>query len=391
MTLYDMEENWTGNLSMLHAGLSAGLYLHILPTLGLRCFGSAGYSYSLVQPRVSDDQFHNFFRLNYSTARGGTPFVGTGAELSWTFTPALSLIAGAKLRYFFDFFADMAVTLGIAYNLQIGGPQAAKPPAQRVAPLAIKAEPLNGAAHPQLPTKPEAVMIERLSQFLAPRESAVLLLSNQITSLVEPNVNPAIDKNLQSAIGFHEALRLLGIAYVSPPLASYAAASKNKTALDSVKYPLQTLQDRSGDCSDLSILYSSLLESVQVETAFVTIPGHVFMAFALISSEEEARKTFSHAEELIFRDGKVWVPIEVTEREESFLSAWQAGAKEWRKARKQAHFYPVRAIESTQQPVNSPGSGSQPPLPDQAQVAENFQQEVARLVASEINDLGEEK
>jgi hypothetical protein len=82
------------------------------------------------------------------------------------------------------------------------------------------------------------------------------------------------------------------------------------------------------------------------------------MAFTLATSEDEARKTFSHAEELIFRDGKVWVPIEVTEREGSFLTAWQEGAKEWLKARKQAHFHPVRAIENTQQPVDSPGSGS---------------------------------
>jgi hypothetical protein len=204
--------------------------------------------------------------------------------------------------------------------------------------------------------------------------------------LVEPNMNPAIDKNLQVAIGFHEALRLLGIAYVTPPLASYATASKNKTALGSVKCPLQTLQDRSGDCSDLSILSISLLESMQVETAFVTIPGHVFIAFALASSEEEARKTFSHAEEPIFRDGKVWVPIDVTEREASFLTAWQAGAKEWRKARKQAHFYPIQAGRNLEEPVDSAWNSAELPPLDPAQVAQNFQQEVDRIAAWEIQE-----
>ena len=32
----------------------------------------------------------------------------------------------------------------------------------------------------------------------------------------------------------------------------------------------QTLEYRAGDCDDLSILYSALLESVGVETAFIT-------------------------------------------------------------------------------------------------------------------------
>ncbi len=160
--------------------------------------------------------------------------VCAGGELTWAFIPALSLTAGAKYRHFFDMYDDLAVAWGISYNLLVGGAQAAKPATQRVLPP---------EAHPQPPPKPEALTIEKLSRFLTPKESAVLLLSNQIISLVGPNVNPAIDKNLQVAIGL--ALRPLGIAYVSPPLASCAAASKNRTALGSAKCPLQTLQGRS--------------------------------------------------------------------------------------------------------------------------------------------------
>ena len=360
-----------GHMSLFLAGLTAGIHGHLASTVGISAFGSAGYSY---------------FLLNHNAVRGGSPFAGAGAELSWTFIPALSLTAGARLRYFLDMYADLGVTLGISYNLLVGGAQAVKPPTQRVAPPATKAVPLKNAPHPHPPTNLQGPIIDKLSLFLMPKEPALVLLSNQINSFIKPNMNRAIDKNLQSAIGFHEALRLLGITYISPPLTSYAVALKNKTALDSVKFPLQTLQDRWGDCSDLSILYISLLESVQVETAFITVPGHVFIAFALASSEEEARRTFSHADELLFRDGKVWVPIEVTEREGSFLTAWQTGAKVWRKAKKQAHFYPVRAAGNTHEPLDSPWSGSQSSLPDQAQVVKNFQQEVARLVAREIHN-----
>jgi len=228
----------------------------------------------------------------------------------------------------------------------------------------------------------------KAAAFVMPKEPAVLMLSNQINAFIRQTMNRVIDRNLQSAIAFHDALRLLDISYVAPPLTSYEMAAQNKTAVDSVKFPLETIQYRSGDCSDLSVLYCSLLESVQVETAFITIPGHIFMAFALASSEAEVRKTFAHADEFIFRGGKVWVPVEATVRDGTFLTAWQSGAKEWREnlAKKQANFYPVRDAWNTYEPVNYPGIGSLPPLPDQEQVVKSFQEEIAQLISREISE-----
>ena len=170
----------------------------------------------------------------------------------------------------------------------------------------------------------------KAAAFVMPKEPSVLALSNQINSIINPSVNSAVDGNLQIAMALHDALRLYGIRYVSPPLTSYADRSKDKTAIDSVKFPLQTIEYRSGDCSDLTVLYCSLLESIQIETAFITIPGHIFMAFALKGSEEDVRKDFNRPDQLIFRAGKAWVPIEVTDRDESFLVAWNDGAQEWR-------------------------------------------------------------
>ncbi len=338
----------------------------------MRCFGSAGYSYDFVQHGLSGDPFYNFFRLNNSTARGGTPFVGAGAELSWSFIPALSLIAGARVRYFLDFFADMAFSIGTSYNMHVGGPKAVEPPMQRAAAL-------KKTAYPEPSVRPEGSMIEKLSQFLMPEEPTLLTLSHQINSIIGPNMSRVVDRNLQSAIGCHEAIQLLGIACIS-------AGTESGTAVDSVKSPLQTFRDRSGDCRDISILNCSLLQSLQVETAFITIPGHVFMAFALASSEEAARRTFNHTDELIFRDGKAWVPLDVMESEGSFLAEWQAGATEWRKAGKKKHFYPVRGVENTQPAVGSPGSSNSPLLLDQPQVVSSFQRELARLATREIHD-----
>ena len=101
-------------------------------------------------------------------------------------------------------------------------------------------------------------------------------------------------------MGLFERERLFGLAYVVDPSTSYVEKSANKSAVDSLQFPHQTLFYRGGDCDDMSILFSALLEAVGVKTAFITIPGHIFMAFALNMNEETARATFLNPDELIF-------------------------------------------------------------------------------------------
>ena len=108
------------SMSLVQAGASTGIHYDILPALAFRGFGSAGYSYAL---------------LASGAGGGGEPFVSAGAELSWSLMPALSLAVGAKIRYFFDLYADVAGTLGISYNLLEGGSRTGQPPIQLPEPL----------------------------------------------------------------------------------------------------------------------------------------------------------------------------------------------------------------------------------------------------------------
>ena len=158
----------------------------------------------------------------------------------------------------------------------------------------------------------------KAAAFVTAKDTSVLVFSNNINSMVKGKMSRAVEKNLQTAIAFHDALRLYGISYVSNPLTPYSVVSKDKMAVDTLKFPRQTFEFKSGDCSDLSILYCALLESVQIETAFITIPGHIFMAFALKTDPKEAKSNFAQSlDDLIIRENKVWVPIEVTERDKA--------------------------------------------------------------------------
>ncbi len=226
----------------------------------------------------------------------------------------------------------------------------------------------------------------KAAAFVTYMDPVVNLFSNNVNAMVRGAMNKAVDQNLQTAIAMHDALRLMGISYVSNPLTPYEVVSKNKLAVDTLKFPRDTLAYRSGDCSDLSILYAALLESVQIETAFVTIPGHIFIAFALTAGPAEAQSLFANPADLIFRDGKVWIPVEVTERSKTFLDAWQEGAKEWREnlEKNQVGFDQLRSAWNTYAAVDLSSTAPAPALPDAARLLRDFQSDVQRHVRQQI-------
>jgi len=52
------------------------------------------------------------------------------------------------------------------------------------------------------------------------------------------------------------------------------------------------------------------MEAVGVNTAFITIPGHIYSAFRLNMSHDEARRSYNNPADLILEDdGTVWVPV----------------------------------------------------------------------------------
>jgi tetratricopeptide (TPR) repeat protein len=173
---------------------------------------------------------------------------------------------------------------------------------------------------------------------------------------------------------------------VVDPKTPFAEFSASDTSVDFLQFPRQTLEYKAGDCDDLSILFAALMESVGIESAFITVPGHIFMAFAAQTKPSDLERNFSNAADLIVIDDRVWVPVEVTERREGFLKAWQTGAFEWREAsaKQEAAFYPIHAAWQLYEPVGLPGSGGEITIPQASEVLAAFLKETDRLSNREI-------
>jgi tetratricopeptide (TPR) repeat protein len=136
----------------------------------------------------------------------------------------------------------------------------------------------------------------------------------------------------------------------------------------------------------LSILYAGALQAVGVETAFITIPGHLYGAFALKAPPDQAQRLFSDPSQLIIHDGRAWVPIEFTLVNGSFLEAWQVGAQQWRthEPTGDAVIYPLYEAWKDYEPVGQGGDYDSAEFLDSDQIAPLFAAELDRFIEREI-------
>lgn len=224
----------------------------------------------------------------------------------------------------------------------------------------------------------------KAAAFASARDPHAVTFSRGVSVAIKDVVKQGISSGLQSAIGIHEALLLDNITYVQDPVSPLT--TNNKEVVDFIQYPQQTLEFRAGKCGDLTVLYCAVLESIGIPTALITVPGHILMAFDLQLPESEARQLFSRPEDLILRDGKVWLPIETTVRSGHFLDAWEEGIRQWRAGTEQntAAFYPVREAWKVYNPVVFSGKPGQLLMPERKAIADAFRNSLAALVNREL-------
>jgi hypothetical protein len=74
----------------------------------------------------------------------------------------------------------------------------------------------------------------------------------------------------------YEIMRTIHISYQHPPALQDKNLSYDIKLVQSLQYPRDTIQKRSGTCIDLAILYAAMLNSVNIEPYLVVIDGHCF-------------------------------------------------------------------------------------------------------------------
>ena len=228
----------------------------------------------------------------------------------------------------------------------------------------------------------------RAAVFVSSKDPAAMRFAKHVTSIVREKEWESLPVNIQYAMGIFEALNQFGINYVIDPSSAFAD-NVGTASIDFLQFPYQTLMFKGGDCDDLSILVCSLFEAVGIRTAFITVPGHIFMAFDSGMTVPEADEKLKSLGNYIELDGEVWVPLEITLSDEGFFKAYRYGAREWNKAYAEgtSAIYPMQDSWEIYPPISVPGATAKFTLPTKKQVAVSFEKSIDQWSNAEMKDL----
>ena len=193
----------------------------------------------------------------------------------------------------------------------------------------------------------------KLSSFITPNESIVEQFSHRVVSNSDIEYDFNFTEKFNRAIRISNALGAYGISYIEDPTSPITKILGDSEAVDTVRFARKTLFIRSGDCDDTTALLASLLESSGINTAIMTSPGHVFMAF---DSEEPVSNRWMYESEKVTAipyNGTLWIPIETTILNEGFFKAWEIASKEVKmhESKGKIEFIPLNDQRKTYPPL----------------------------------------
>ena len=170
----------------------------------------------------------------------------------------------------------------------------------------------------------------KVAAFITPADSALRNYASFIRQSCRENTIPAYSEPMQFAIQVFHALGEIGLLYQVDPTLPFTEVQENLMVVDSISLPRNTLKNITGDCDDLTVLYNSLLETVGINTAFITVPGHIYAAYNTKVPARDFGKIHPDRKMTISIDGELWVPVEITMiGKTGFLEAWRTGVEQW--------------------------------------------------------------
>lgn len=170
----------------------------------------------------------------------------------------------------------------------------------------------------------------KVAAFITSSDSAVANYASFIRASGRDDLTDYLPDNLEYAMQVYHALASLGLVYQPDPSSPFAEVQDNTFAVDTVSLPRETLVNITGDCDDITVLYTALLESAGVPTGFVTTPGHIYAAVDTGVPPREFARVHADRDMTVEIDGSLWILVEITLIGQSgFLEAWRTGMEQW--------------------------------------------------------------
>ena len=145
----------------------------------------------------------------------------------------------------------------------------------------------------------------------------------------------------------YDVMRKIHISYQHPPAMVDPTLSYDVKTVQSLQYPRDTIEKKSGTCIDLAILYAAMLNSVNIPPYLVTMDGHCFPMGRTPSGN--------------------LIPVEATgvgdggQKSASFVQAYKSAMNTWRKVNQTGRFDLIDVRDCWMRGVPNPELESLPP------------------------------
>lgn len=164
-----------------------------------------------------------------------------------------------------------------------------------------------------------------IATFVTPKDDLIKTFARRVLGSVQIE-EAALPQRILTAASIFEALSLYPLTYISDPSSSFRGR-----VFDYVQYSSETLEFKSGDCDDFAVLYASLLENVGISTKLVNTPNHLFLLFDSGITRKNSYLVSLEEKDFVLIEDKVFIPVETTKIDSSFMKAWASGVEEYQR------------------------------------------------------------
>ncbi|MCQ2240201.1 hypothetical protein [Treponema sp.] len=226
-----------------------------------------------------------------------------------------------------------------------------------------------------------------MASFISPDTPEVQEFAKYVAGFARNNFKTGINRNLVIAAHMAEAVRLSKISIEKDEASPYEQYHRNMD-VDSIKYPLQTMNMLGGDLDELGILLASCLESVGVGTGYIPLDDDMIILVDMGIKPTGAGNNFTDTSGLIIDSEKVYFGISIKNLSAGFTKARKEAFKSIKKilSDKEAllEFYDTHSLWEVYSPSVYTGSTGIFTRPSQSQIEKTAVASVDEYINTEI-------
>lgn len=165
-----------------------------------------------------------------------------------------------------------------------------------------------------------------LAAFISPDVEEVSQFAKYVAGIARGGFRTGLSRNLEIAIAMYESLKLAKVSYSDDKTTPYLEYHFSDQ-LDSIQYPLQTMNHLGGDYDDLGLLLASCLESVGVPTGYLICDDDFIVLVDLEVKPTSAGNHFADVSKLVVDDQTAYFGISMKKFDSNFAASLAAAGE----------------------------------------------------------------